>query len=142
MITLLIELFYYIINIKGYQKCAFIFKVIGMNSILIYMSGTFINWSYTTSAIFKWLGQIVGDPYNVVVMVICSLAVENRLKNKNLDRILKEVCIASCKDNMKELLRDFESTNWIYDTRLYEYIERLFNGDEAVNKKMKLEAKK
>lgn len=74
--TLLMALFYYIIDIKGYQKWAFIFKVIGMNSILIYMSGTFINWSYTTSAIFKWLGQIVGDPYNVVVMVICSLAVQ------------------------------------------------------------------
>ena len=74
--TLLMALFYYIIDIKGYQKWAFIFKVIGMNSILIYMSGTFINWSYTTSAIFKWLGQIVGDPYNVVVMVICSLVVQ------------------------------------------------------------------
>jgi predicted acyltransferase len=74
--TLLMALFYYIIDIKGYRKWAFVFKVIGMNSILIYMSGTFINWSYTTSAIFKWLGQIVGDPYNAVVLVLCSLAVQ------------------------------------------------------------------
>jgi len=68
--------FYYIIDIRGHKKWAFFFKVIGMNSILIYMSGTFINWSYTTSAIFQWLGQMVGDPYNAVVLVFCSLAVQ------------------------------------------------------------------
>lgn len=73
---ILMALFYYIIDILGYKKWAFFFKVIGMNSILIYMSGSFINWSYTTSAIFKWLGQLVGDPYNAVVLVICLLAVE------------------------------------------------------------------
>ena len=68
---LLMALFYYIIDVLEYRKWAFFFKVIGMNSILIYMSGTFINWKYTTTAIFKWLGQIVGEPYNVVVFAIC-----------------------------------------------------------------------
>jgi len=53
-----------------------VFKVIGMNSILIYMSGLFINWSYTTNAIFGWLGQLVGEPYNVVVLAFCFLATE------------------------------------------------------------------
>tara|TARA_R110002167_G_scaffold123399_5_gene302319 strand:+ start:2711 stop:3763 length:1053 start_codon:yes stop_codon:yes gene_type:complete len=73
---LLMALFYYIIDILGHQKWAFFFKVIGMNSILIYMSKVFIDWSYTTSATFKWLGQIVGEPYNAVVMVFCFLAVQ------------------------------------------------------------------
>lgn len=73
---LLMTGFYYIIDIKGHQKWAFFFKVIGMNSILIYMSGSFINWSYTTNALFQWLGQLVGEPYNVVVMVFCFLAVQ------------------------------------------------------------------
>lgn len=73
---LLLALFYYIIDVLGYTKWAFFFKVIGMNSILIYMSGSFINWSYTTSAIFGWLGQIVGEPYNAVVFVLCLLAVQ------------------------------------------------------------------
>ena len=40
---LLFTLFYYIIDVKGYQKWAYFFKVIGVNSILIYISGTFIN---------------------------------------------------------------------------------------------------
>ncbi|WOK08410.1 DUF5009 domain-containing protein [Imperialibacter roseus] len=73
---LLMATFYYIIDILGHKKWAFFFKVIGMNSILIYMSGRFINWSYSTNAFFGWLGQLVGDPYNVVVMVFCYLAVK------------------------------------------------------------------
>ncbi|MDO5977424.1 acyltransferase family protein [Flavivirga spongiicola] len=68
---LLMALFYYIIDVLEYKKWAFFFKVIGMNSILIYMSGRFIDWSYTTNAIFKWLGQMVGEPYNVVVLAFC-----------------------------------------------------------------------
>jgi predicted acyltransferase len=73
---ILMAAFYTIIDILGYKKWAFFFKVIGMNSILIYMSGRFINWSYTTSALFHWLGQIIGDPYNDFIMVFCYLAVK------------------------------------------------------------------
>lgn len=73
---LLFSLFYYIIDVRGYQKWAFVFKVIGMNSILIYMSGKFINWSYTTKALFQWVGDLAGDPYHAVLMVICTLLVK------------------------------------------------------------------
>ena len=73
---LLMALFYYVIDILGYRRWAFFFKVIGMNSILIYLSGQFINWSYSTRAFFGWLGQLVGEPYDSVVMVLCLLAVE------------------------------------------------------------------
>lgn len=73
---LLLSLFYYIIDVRGYKQWAFFFKVIGMNSILIYISGKFINWEYTTNGFFKWLGQLVGDPYNIVVMAICYVLVK------------------------------------------------------------------
>lgn len=73
---LLLALFYYIIDVCGRKKWAFFFKVIGMNSILIYMSGQFINWGYTNNAFFKWLGQLIGDPYNAVVLSITFLAIE------------------------------------------------------------------
>ncbi len=73
---ILMAVFYYLIDILGYQKWAFFFKIIGMNSILIYLSGVFINWSYTTEALFHWLGQIVGEPYDAVGMVFCFLAVQ------------------------------------------------------------------
>ncbi len=73
---LLLSLFYYIIDVLGYKKWSFFFRVIGMNSILIYMSGRFINWEYSTEGFFKWLGQLVGNPFNVVAMAICYVMVK------------------------------------------------------------------
>ncbi|WPU93055.1 DUF5009 domain-containing protein [Mucilaginibacter sabulilitoris] len=73
---LLMALFYYVIDVLGYKKWAFFFKVIGMNSILIYISGKFIKWQYTTNGFFGWLGQLVGDPYNIVVMAVCFIMVK------------------------------------------------------------------
>jgi predicted acyltransferase len=73
---ILLGLFYYIIDVLGYKKWAFFFSVIGMNSILIYMSGRFINWEYATKGFFQWVGQLVGDPYNIVAMVFCYLLVK------------------------------------------------------------------
>jgi len=66
----LLAVFYYIIDVCGYQQWAFFFKVIGMNSILIYMSGKFINWNFSNDAFFKWAGQLSGSPYDIVVMAI------------------------------------------------------------------------
>ena len=73
---ILLSVFYYIIDVLGYKKWAFFFKVIGMNSILIYMCGHFINWEYTTMGFFKWLGQLIGDPYNAVALAICYVMVK------------------------------------------------------------------
>lgn len=73
---LFMSLFYYIIDVLGYQKWAFFFKVIGMNSILIYISGVFINWSYTSNALFGWFGQIIGHPYDIVALGICTIIVK------------------------------------------------------------------
>ena len=68
---ILLSVFYYIIDVLGYKKWAFYFKIIGMNSILIYMSGAFINWEYMTMGFFKWLGQLLGDPFNAIALAIC-----------------------------------------------------------------------
>lgn len=73
---LLLSLFYYVIDILGYKKWSFFFRVIGMNSILIYMSGHFIDWNYSTNAFFGWLGQLVGNPFNIVVMAVCYVMVK------------------------------------------------------------------
>lgn len=73
---LLLAVFYYVIDVLGHKKWAFFLKVIGMNSILIYMSEVFINWNYTTDSIFHWLGQLTGDPFNVVVLALCVILVK------------------------------------------------------------------
>jgi predicted acyltransferase len=73
---LLLSLFYYIIDVRGNKKWAFFFVVIGMNSILIYVSGHVINWTYATDGLFKWVGQLIGNPWNALAMVVCLLAVK------------------------------------------------------------------
>lgn len=73
---ILLSLFYYVIDVRGYKKWAFFFSVIGMNSILIYMAGGFIDWQYTTESIFQWLIQWVGDPYNTVMFAVCFVLVQ------------------------------------------------------------------
>jgi predicted acyltransferase len=73
---LLLSLFYYVIDVQGYKKWAFFFKVIGMNSILIYLSGRFINWEYATNGFFQWLGDLTVLQYRLVVMAICYVAVK------------------------------------------------------------------
>lgn len=73
---LLLSLFYFIIDVKGYKKWAFFFKVIGMNSILIYLSGHFIDWEHANNGIFQWLGQLIGTPYNAVAMAITFVGIE------------------------------------------------------------------
>jgi predicted acyltransferase len=73
---LLLALFYFIIDVKGFKNWAFFFKVIGMNSILIYVSGKFINWSYTTKALFQWLLDSIGEPYSLLCFAICVIIVK------------------------------------------------------------------
>ncbi len=70
---LLMSVFYWIIDVKSYQRWAFFFRVIGMNSILIYMSGKVISWSYANKGVFQWVGDLIGDPYNAVALAITSV---------------------------------------------------------------------
>jgi len=73
---LLLAGFYYIIDVLGYKKWAFFFSVIGMNSILIYLSPHFINWKYMTDGFFHWVGQITPVPWDALALVFCFLAVK------------------------------------------------------------------
>ena len=70
------SLFYYIIDVLGYKRWAFFFKVIGMNSILIYISGRFINWEYANNGFFQWLGELSPAIWAPVVMAVCYMAVK------------------------------------------------------------------
>lgn len=73
---LLLSIFFYIIDVRQHKSWAFFLKVIGMNSILIYISGHFIDWKYANDSFFHWVGQIAGDPFGAVAMAICFLVVK------------------------------------------------------------------
>ena len=47
-----------------------------MNSILIYISGHIISWKFTNGALFGWLGQLMGNPYDAVIMAITFLLIK------------------------------------------------------------------
>jgi predicted acyltransferase len=72
---LLFALFYYVIDVLGYKKWAFFFQVIGVNSILIYLSDKFIAWEFTAKKLFEWLyfwsgesGSMLGVALSVLVL--------------------------------------------------------------------------
>lgn len=73
---MLLSLFYYVIDVLGYKRWTLFFRVIGMNSILIYISHIFIDWGYTANGFFKWLGQLVGAPYDKVILGLCALLMQ------------------------------------------------------------------
>ncbi|MGI6574068.1 MAG: acyltransferase family protein [Fermentimonas sp.] len=58
---LLMALFYWLIDVKGWKKWAFFFRVIGLNSIFIYLLYRFVDVGKTCSYFFGWttlLGNI------------------------------------------------------------------------------------
>lgn len=63
---LLITLFYFIIDVKGFQRWAFWLKVIGMNSIAVYMSVHFIHFEGIAHNLIFGLEQFTGAWYPAI----------------------------------------------------------------------------
>jgi len=72
---LLMALFYYIIDVKGYQRWAFWLKVIGMNSIAIYMAVHLINFSDIAQNLVFGFEQFLQSYYPVLKSIV-RLAIE------------------------------------------------------------------
>ncbi len=64
---LFLALFYAIIDVWGYQKWAFFFKVIGMNSLLIYLAYRFINFRETSRLLFEGLYSPLAEQWHEVL---------------------------------------------------------------------------
>lgn len=57
----LFSLFYYIIDVRGYRKWAFPFKVVGMNSITIYLATQLIPFGAVTDNLFGGLSALLPE---------------------------------------------------------------------------------
>lgn len=55
MALLSLALFYWIIDILGFQRWTFFFRVIGMNSLMIYLAYRFIDFGHTSKLLFEGL---------------------------------------------------------------------------------------
>jgi predicted acyltransferase len=74
---LLLALFHWVIDVRGIQKWAFFFTVIGMNSILIYMAAKFVDFDFTARAVFGGLLNLLGSgPVKAVLAVLAVISLK------------------------------------------------------------------
>lgn len=66
-------LFYMIIDILKFQKWAFFFVVVGMNSLTIYMIYRFVNFRYTSKLLFEGLYKPLGENWMPVLESLGAL---------------------------------------------------------------------
>ena len=74
MAFIFLALFYWIIDVKGISGWAFFFKVIGMNSLLIYYVYRFIDFNYTSRLIFSGIYEITPEIWHDVFQSVGALA--------------------------------------------------------------------
>ncbi len=72
---LLLALFYFVIDVKGWRKGSFFFKVIGLNSITIYLGTQLIDFSYPSNFLLGWLATPAGD-FGGMILVAGVIALE------------------------------------------------------------------
>ena len=68
-------LFYWIIDVKGWNKWTLPFKVIGMNSITIYMAPCIISFDQAVKFLFGGVIGLVSEPVGNVIYGVCYLLV-------------------------------------------------------------------
>ena len=72
---LAMALFYWLIDVKNYTKWAFFFKVIGLNSLLIYLAYRFIDFNHTSQQLFSGLYSIVDEKWHLVFETFGALVI-------------------------------------------------------------------
>ncbi len=73
MAFLFLCMFYWIIEINGKRKWAFFFKVIGMNSLLIYLANGFIDFGHTSHLLFSGLYAPIDEKWHDVLQALGSV---------------------------------------------------------------------
>ena len=59
-VLLLLAIFYWVIDVRGYQKWSFFLVVIGMNAITIWVGQRLIDFDYTADALFLGFSKYLG----------------------------------------------------------------------------------
>jgi len=89
--TLLLSLFYFVIDVKEWRRGSFFFKVIGLNSITIYLGSRLIDFSYPSKFLLGWLATPAGDFGGMIlvagVIVLEWLCLYHLYKNKIFLRV-------------------------------------------------------
>lgn len=73
MAFLSLALFYWVIDVQGYQKWAFPLRVIGLNSLVIYLACRFVNFKYSSRLLFEGFYKYLNEPWHDVFAVLGGL---------------------------------------------------------------------
>jgi len=73
MSCLLVVLFYWIIDVKKYSRWAFFFKVIGMNSLAIYLLCRFVDFGHSSKLLFAGLYNHLPEKWHEVFNALGGL---------------------------------------------------------------------
>ena len=65
---ILISLFYFIIDVKGWKKWTFFFRVIGLNSITIYLGVRIIDFRHMSEFLLGWIASPLSEFGPVVII--------------------------------------------------------------------------
>ncbi|WP_448549002.1 transmembrane glucosamine N-acetyltransferase NagX [Thalassotalea fusca] len=66
--TLLLAIFYGLIDVLNWRRWAKVFAVIGTNSIIVYLGSSLINWSYISSSLFGGVLQVAAPGWRELVL--------------------------------------------------------------------------
>lgn len=72
---LLFAIFYWIIDIRKWRSWTLFFKVIGLNSIAIYMAQAIVNFGYTSDYIFGGFARLFPEEWTVLVLAAAYIAI-------------------------------------------------------------------
>ena len=75
MSFLAIALFYWIIDIRGYSRWAFFFRVIGMNSLVIYLAVRFVDFNASSKLLFEGLYMHAPEQWHEVFNALGGLLI-------------------------------------------------------------------
>lgn len=73
---LLLTLFYFLIDVLNRQLWAKFFAVIGMNSIVIYLASSLIDWKHTSHSIFGGLIKVMPSGWDDLVLFVGVLLIQ------------------------------------------------------------------
>jgi predicted acyltransferase len=73
MSSLLVALFYWVIDVKKYTRWAFFFKVIGINSLVIYLLCRFVDFGHSSKLLFAGLYNHLPEKWHEVFNALGGL---------------------------------------------------------------------
>ena len=72
--ALFLALFYGIIDVLGFRKWSFFFKVIGVNSLVVYLAYRFINFNHTSKLLFEGFYRHTPEAFHESLNALGALA--------------------------------------------------------------------